>query len=90
MKFSVLLNLCPYSHLWRAVRRMVTEHKLPESARPGACVMLLGVFCPFFWIALFTGASRSETIFHATHSGVVILIGVIMFLIALAKRSGGT
>lgn len=82
-----LLNLCPYTHAWRAFRRMVAERKLPESARPGASVALLGLFCPFFWIALFSGASKAELIFHATHSGVVILIGVVLLLIGLAKEN---
>ncbi|WP_417240429.1 hypothetical protein [Celeribacter halophilus] len=80
-----LLNLCPYTHLWRAGKRAVVERKLPDSARPGAFVTLLGLFCPFFWLALFTGASRSELTFHAIHSGVVMLIGVILLVIGLAK-----
>lgn len=84
-----LLSLCPYTHIWRAGMRAVSERKLPGSARTGAMVALLGLFCPFFWIALFTGASRGEMLFHATHSGVVIMLGVIMMLAALAKEGGG-
>lgn len=82
-----LLNLCPYTHLWRAGKRMIVERKLPNAARTGAYVALLGLFCPLFWIALFTGASKGELIFHAIHSGVVILIGVTMLLVGLAKDS---
>ena len=88
MKARSLLNLCPYTHLGRAIRRMATERKLPESARTGALVALLGLFCPFFWIALLTGASKGELIFHATHSGVVFLIGIVLLLVGLARESG--
>ncbi|WP_168199271.1 hypothetical protein [Pseudorhodobacter turbinis] len=84
---TTLLNLCPYTHLWRAGRRMITDRKLPESARPGACIALLGLFCPLFWIALFSGAGKGELIFHAIHSGVVFLIGIVMLLVGLAKES---
>lgn len=90
MKPGTLLNLCPYTHLWRAVKRMVAERKLPDSARTGAYVALLGLFCPFFWFALLTGASRAELVFHAVHSGVVFLAGVVLLVIGLAKDGGTT
>lgn len=89
MKIHTLLSLCPYTHLWRTGKRLVVERKLPESAQTGACIILLGLFCPFFWIALLTGASQGELLFHATHSGVVMLIGVIMVLVALVREGGG-
>ncbi|WP_417250606.1 hypothetical protein [Celeribacter sp.] len=82
-----LLSLCPYTHIWRAAKRAVLERKLPDSARPGATIALLGLFCPFFWVALFSGASKGELIFHACHSGLVFLIGVIMMVVGLAKES---
>lgn len=87
MKPKSLLNLCPYTHLWRAIKQAVADRKLPASARTGASIALLGLFCPFFWIALFTGASRGELVFHATHSGAVFLVGVILLLVALAKET---
>ena len=86
MKLGSLLNLCPYTHLWRAMKRVVAERKLPSSARTGASIALLGLFCPFFWIALFTGASREELIFHGCHSGLVFLIGLVLMLNALARQ----
>nr|WP_309504444.1 hypothetical protein [uncultured Roseovarius sp.] len=88
MKLGRLLDFCPYTHLWRATKRVVTTRKLPQSARSGASIALLGLFCPFFWIALLSGASKGEILFHATHSGVVILIGVVMVLASLAKDGG--
>lgn len=85
MKPARLLNLCPYTHLWRAAKHAVTTRSLPRSARPGAGIALLGLFCPFFWIALLGGAGKGELLFHATHSGIVILIGIVMMLASMAK-----
>ncbi|GAA6201226.1 hypothetical protein [Aquicoccus sp. SU-CL01552] len=88
MKLGRLLNFCPYTHLWRAMKHAVTTRRLPQSARSGASIALLGIFCPLFWIALLRGASKGEILFHATHSGVVILVGVGMMLASLAKDGG--
>ena len=88
MKPGHLLNFCPYTHLWRTTKHAVTTRSLPQSARSGASIALLGLFCPFFWIALLSGASKSEILVHATHSGIVILIGIGMMLASLAKDDG--
>lgn len=82
-----LLRLCPYSVLWRAVRASVKERRLPSSARPGAMIALLGLFCPLFWTALLRGASRSELLFHASHSGIVVCIGLLLMLAGLVKNN---
>lgn len=42
-----LMQFCPYSVLWGAVKTAVQERRLPSSARPGAMMILLGIFCPF-------------------------------------------
>jgi len=77
-----LVNLCAYTHLWRVIR----ERRLPSSARPGFSIALLGLFCPFFWIALLTGASRQELIFHGSHSGLVFCIGLVLMLKGLRQH----
>ena len=38
------------------------------------------------WIALFTGASAEDLKFHATHSGIVALIGVVVMVAGLMKN----
>lgn len=80
-----VINLCPYTHLGRAIRQMIAQRQLPDTARPGAFIALLGLFCPIFWIAFFTGAPRSELIFHAVHSGIVFGAGVLLFVGGLTK-----
>lgn len=83
---QLLASLCAYTHLWRVIRVAVKERRLPDSARPGFSIAMLGLFCPFFWIALFTGASREELIFHGCHSALVFLIGLFLMLNALARE----
>lgn len=86
MSFGSLLKLCPYTHLWQTIKIAVKERRLPASARQGAIIALVGLFCPIFWAAYFRGASRSELIFHATHSGIFVLIGVVLMLVGLARK----
>ena len=81
------MQFCPYSVLWGAVKTAVQERRLPSSARPGAMMILLGIFCPFFWAAYFGGASRSDLLLQAGHSGFVILIGFVLMIIGLSKNN---
>ncbi|MBU2953161.1 hypothetical protein [Marinobacter sp. F3R08] len=79
---QVLANLCAYTHLWQVIR----ERRLPSSARPGFSIALLGLLCPFFWIALLSGASKAELIFHGSHSGLVFCAGVFLMLRGLRQH----
>ncbi len=83
---KALVRLCAYTHLWRVIRSAIEERRLPASAKPGFSIALLGLFCPIFWIALFTGASKGELIFHACHSALVFLIGIGLMLIGFSQR----
>jgi hypothetical protein len=83
---QMLLSVCPYTHLWRVIKTSIAERKLPAATRQGAFITLLGIFCPIFWVALFTGASASELKFHAIHSGIVVLIGVVLMISGLMKK----
>lgn len=83
---QILTRLCAWTHLWQVAATAYRERRLPDSARPGFSIAMLGLFCPFFWIALFTGASREELIFHGCHSALVFLIGLFLMLNALARE----
>jgi hypothetical protein len=83
---QMLLKACPYTHLWLVIKTSISERKFPAAARQGAFITLLGIFCPIFWIALFTGASAEDLKFHATHSGIVALIGVVVMVAGLMKN----
>jgi len=80
------MSFCAYTHLYCVIKHVITKRKLPDSIRQGAFIALLGFFCPFFWTALFTGASRGELIFHFVHSGIVFFFGILLILKALSKE----
>lgn len=87
-KFSIwdIKWLCPYAHIWHAVRNLVVEKEMPAAARQGAIIAIMGLCCPLFWIALYSGASREELIFHALHSGAVFAVGAVLFVVGIAKK----
>jgi len=80
---QVLMRFCAYTHLWQVLKFSFKERRLPESAKQGVFIALLGFFCPIFWFALLTGASKGELIFHACHSGLVFFIGLVLIVKAL-------
>jgi len=85
---STLWAACPYTMLGKkalqSVRgdtkpvRPVSERArhLEGQVRIGWAIVLVGFFCPFFWIALFSGATGQTLYFNAIHSGLVILFGL--------------
>lgn len=82
-----IVKFCAYSHIYKIALKSIYERKLPGEVKHGAIITLLGIFCPFFWIALFSGASNSVKIFHAAHSGVVIMIGITIMILGVIKAS---
>jgi hypothetical protein len=82
----MILSVCPYTHLWRVIRTAIAERRFPAAARQGAIIMLVGILCPLFWIAYFSGASKKELIFHACHSGIFVLVGMVLMIRGLMKK----
>ncbi len=89
---SYLISCCPYTMLAKEVLRYVRgetgtppeqltnrEIYLRSNIRIGYGIMLIGVFCPFFWFALLSGAQGNDLMFNAVHSGIVILFGLLYF-----------
>lgn len=81
-----VLECCPYRHLYRMLSTLIRGGKMTEQVRTGRNIALLGLFCPFFWFALFSGASRSALLLHASHSGIVFLAGVCILIVGLIKQ----
>jgi hypothetical protein len=52
------------------------EIKLAFQKRIGWVIILIGFFCPFFWITLFSGIRGEMLYFNAAHSGFVMLFGL--------------
>lgn len=74
--FKSLSNLCAYTHIFKVISALVNGKDISELTRGGRNIALLGIFCPLFWFALFSGAGGAELMFHATHSSIVFLIGI--------------
>ncbi|MDR9828915.1 hypothetical protein RCJ22_25335, partial [Vibrio sp. FNV 38] len=83
-----LTKWCAYSHLFNAFMSVFRGGDISYQTRAGRNIALLGLFCPLFWYALFTGASGAELAFHATHSGVVFLIGIAIMFVSLTQTKG--
>jgi hypothetical protein len=82
-----LWNACPYTMLGKKTLHSIkgtapAEHgsdiisKLEFQARIGWAIILIGFFCPFFWITLFSGVRGEMLYFNAAHSGFVMLFGL--------------
>jgi len=52
------------------------EREILFRIKLGQGIALVGVFCPIFWISLFSGARGEVLYFNAFHSGLVILFGL--------------
>ncbi len=78
---SGICHCCAYHHLFKIFSMRIRGEKCSEITKVGRNIALLGFFCPLFWIALFSGTRGSHLFFHATHSGIVFLIGVVIMII---------
>lgn len=83
---DTLTRWCAYSHIYKVVAEIINGKKLSEETKTGRNIALLGIFCPFFWFALISGADASTIAFHAVHSSVVFLIGVVIMVISLIHK----
>lgn len=76
---------CAYSHLVKLGRNIIYRRDVSDLVTKGRNLMLLGIFCPFFWVALFIGSDKATLIFHAAHSSIVFLAGAVIMAVGLNK-----
>jgi len=55
-----------------------SERQIKSQMKVGAGLALFGLVCPFFWMGLFSGNPGFETWVYGVHSGVFILIGLLL------------
>jgi len=103
--FGNLISYCPYTMLAKKILRFLRgetgtppgevtnrEIHLKSSIRIGYGIMLVGIFCPIFWLSLLAGARGDELMFNAIHSFLVFLFGLgfaIAYRIQLGREFGG-
>ena len=83
---SKLSKLCAYSHMFKVFISFLKKEDISQQTKAGRNIALIGLFCPFFWYALFTGASKGELTFHAIHSSIVFLIGIVVIFMGLKQQ----
>ena len=83
-----LSKWCAYSHIFKILSALMNKGEISELTRTGRNIALLGLFCPFFWYALLTGASKAVLTFHATHSAIVFLLGIVIMFAGLKHKKG--
>jgi hypothetical protein len=87
-----LISCCPYTMLAKKIIFFLRgesgashdplnnrEIYLKSNIKIGYGIMLIGVFCPFFWFAFLSGVQGNDLMFNAVHSGIVILFGLLYF-----------
>lgn len=47
--------------------------------KTGKLIALIGIFCPLFWIALFSGQSTGAVLFNFCHSMLFVVFGLSMY-----------
>ena len=89
--FKSLFNACPYTMAGKkcvevAIGKNVSQKHGSKyeqgkvGLKLGRNIALMGFFCPIFWVSLFSGADKDTLVFNAWHSGVVLMLGVIVML----------
>ncbi|ETX12395.1 hypothetical protein MUS1_02030 [Marinomonas ushuaiensis DSM 15871] len=86
IRMMELKKWCAYSHIANLISMLIHGKSLSGQTRVGRNIALLGLFCPFFWIALFSGVRGTTLMFHAAHSSLVFLIGAVIMIISLIKQ----
>ena len=49
--------------------------------KTGRHISLIGVFCPFLWYSILSGASKDFIILNVIHSGIIAGIGLIVLCV---------
>lgn len=88
--FKIFINSCPYSCAIKEFIQIIrgkSNSKVCLSDKGqifmsriklGRNFAIIGFLCPIFWISLITRADIEVIMFNATHSGIIIIIGVII------------
>jgi len=66
-------------------KETIGEGRLVDGVKMGRNIALIGLLCPFFWVALFSGADAAKVRFNAIHSGGVVLVGLAWMVKSLVQ-----
>nr|WP_319537454.1 hypothetical protein [uncultured Methanospirillum sp.] len=87
--FLSIFSYCPYTMLGKKILRILrgendlphepltgNERYLKSKTTFGVGIILIGIFCPIFWISVFTGAQGTELFMSGINSLLVVLFGI--------------
>ncbi|WP_157757613.1 hypothetical protein [Pseudalgibacter alginicilyticus] len=100
--FKSVVQACPYSLVGKkcmdAVKGKPSVNKnsnnktqlFQKGIKTGRNISLVGVFCPFLWFSILSGATKDFIILNLIHSGIIVGIGLVIMginYIALNSKS---
>jgi len=87
-----IIKACPYSIAGKKCIEVVKGNKLAdtkkesktqrfkEGIKTGRNISLIGVFCPFLWYSIVSGASKNFIILNLIHSAIIVGIGILIII----------
>jgi len=91
--FKSIVNACPYSILGKKCMGVLnnkpkTNNTPTNKIKPfkagiktGRNIALVGIFCPFLWYAILSGASKDFILLNVIHSGIIVALGLVIITV---------
>lgn len=88
--FKSIIKACPYSLLGKkcvdlfkekpSTVKHLKEKKqvLKTGIKTGRNISLVGMFCPFLWYSILSGASPDFILLNVLHSGIIVGFGLVI------------
>lgn len=88
--FKSIVQACPYSLVGKKCMNKFKSnpntHKNSKNKtqlyksgiKTGRNISLVGVFCPFLWYSILSGASKNFIVLNLIHSGIIVAIGLVV------------
>ena len=88
--FKSIVKACPYALIGKKCIAVIkgkpsTVNNLKNKIllfktgiKTGRNIALIGVFCPFLWYSILSGASKDFIILNVIHSGIIVALGLLI------------
>jgi len=88
--FKSLVQACPYSLVGKkcigilkdkpsTIKSLKIKTLLFKTGiKTGRNISLVGLFCPFLWYSILSGASKDFIIMNVIHSGIIVSLGLVI------------
>ena len=91
--FKSIVAACPYSIIGKKCIGVLNNKPKPDNnsknktqafkagIKTGRNIALVGVFCPFLWYAILSGASKDFILLNVIHSGIIVVLGLVIITV---------